>query len=253
MSLTNFTDTPNESPLPTRPSTPRPHDKRNGRTGQKQAQKYSAGKVASPSKKLTVTYDSDIEADELIPNFIDAKTKMLQLERAKGSQSLSADDELRAAKLGAKLRKIEGDVLFDRFAAEQLWKTEKVAVEKDLAMVRQEARDKDSKSSDATEEDNPSGDISEEAERIAAEILAQGNDVDDDEGIGGLFDSLPQNEVDPITGKAQTVVNNSDGSKLVIRDFGKWTGVSPRRILEEACRSRSVKKECLSQITGILR
>jgi ATP-dependent RNA helicase DHX29 len=81
------------------------------------------------------------------------------------------------------------------------------------------------------------GDVNNEAERIAAEILAEVND-DDEDDIGGLFASLPQNEVDASTGESRTVVNSSDGSQIVIRDFGKTTGISPRRALEEACRSR---------------
>jgi ATP-dependent RNA helicase DHX29 len=61
---------------------------------------------------------------------------------------------------------------------------------------------------------------------------------DDDAALADLFASLPVNEVDPITGKSTTVVNSSNGVKVTIRDFGKWTGVSPTRVLEEACRAR---------------
>lgn len=79
--------------------------------------------------------------------------------------------------------------------------------------------------------------IHEEAERITAEILAQDDESD---GLADLFANLPTEEVDKETGRTSTVVHGPDGVKITIRDFGKWTGVSPMRALEEACRSRYV-------------
>ncbi len=90
----------------------------------------------------------------------------------------------------------------------------------------------------------PSGtdDINDEAARIAAEILAENeeDEDDDDQALADLFSSLPVSEVDPLTGKTNTVMNGPDGSKVVIRDFGKWNGVNPSRTLEEACRAKVV-------------
>ncbi|KAH7324481.1 putative ATP dependent RNA helicase [Stachybotrys elegans] len=231
--------TPSESPIPTRNNTPRPN-KANGRKDK------PGSNGPSSKKKVAVTYDSDIEPDELVPQYIDTKTKLLELERSqpppakgKGRQGLSDEDEQARAKLEAKLKRIETDVLFDNFVAEQQWKTKKLEVEKRMATERKESaksentEDSENPEAQAEAQDKPDDDdLNAEAERIAAEILAE------DDDIGGLFDSLPQNEVDPETGKSQTVVNSSDGVKLVIRDFGTWSGISPRRALEEACRSR---------------
>lgn len=252
-----LSDTPNDSPIPTRTTTPRPGNPQNGR-------KYKGGddngrtvKPPTTPRKLVVTFDGDIEPDDLIPEFIATRAKLLELERAKGtngknSQQTTAEDEdaLAAARLEAKLRRIEGDVLFDKFAAEQQWKAKRVTLEKELAAVKRELVDLVAESADsgaANQQNAVNEDVNEEAERIAAEILADFDDDDDADGIGGLFDSLPQNEVDETTGKAQTVITSADGIKTVIRDFGKWTGVSPRRTLEEACRSRSVS--LLFQVT----
>ena len=66
------------------------------------------------------------------------------------------------------------------------------------------------------------------------------DNADEDESLSDLFASLPVQETDPTTGKTANVINTSDGVKIYIRDFGKWTGVSPMRALEEACRSRLV-------------
>jgi ATP-dependent RNA helicase DHX29 len=149
---------------------------------------------------------------------------------------------LAGARLEAKLTKIKGDVLFDAYAAEQQWLAIRIPLEKELAEARKAfdmqltKETAPSASSPTLDEVRGDGGTNDEAERIAAEILAEGEGSDD--GIEGLFDSLPQAEVDPVTGQSQTVISSADGVKVFIRDFGKWTGVSPRRILEEACRSR---------------
>lgn len=140
--------------------------------------------------------------------------------------------------LQAKLRKIENDVLFDRNLAEYEWKPKKAAVEKDLAAIRTaNKQDQPSTASEPVEHSKPEEtSVNSDAERMAAELLAE---MEDDEmALGDLFDSLPQTEVDPATGESQTVVTTSDGQRLTIKDFGTWSGVSPRRVLEEACRAR---------------
>ena len=190
-----------------------------------------------------MTCDSDIEPDNLVPEYISAKKRLLELERNLAPpNSEDFDKDLAIAKSEARLRRIESDVLFDKFLAEQQWKKERVVVEKEIATAKKQTKEPEKKETvqeEGHEKNSSDGDINDEAQRIAAEILAENDDEDDDD-IGGLFASLPQNEVDETTGKTQTVVTSSDGSKFVIRDFGKWTGVSPRRILEEACRSRFV-------------
>lgn len=171
----------------------------------------------------------------MVPEYLASKIKLLELSR---NTDESSDDAFVMAKLEAKIKMIENDVLFDKPTAELEWRAKKVAVEQQLAAARKqvEAQVEPAASIDSAQINEPKGDdVNEEAERIAAEILAEGDELDD---IGGLFDSLPQNEIDPTTGKSQTVVNSANGVKLIIKDFGKWTGMGPRRILEEACRSR---------------
>ncbi|KAG7119162.1 putative helicase C15C4.05 like protein [Verticillium longisporum] len=160
----------------------------------------------------------------------------------RGKPSLKPTDEGVIPRLQAKLERIEKDVLFDRYPAEQQWKAKKMALEKELAATRrQKAQDATSEATETSSEptEEPlTGDVNDEAERMAAEILAEGADDDDDNALAGLFDSLPTNEVDADTGKTNTVVNGPDGVKVTIRSFGTWTGVSPMRALEEACRAR---------------
>lgn len=190
--------------------------------------------------------DVDIEPEDLVPEYIAAKARLLELSRCQSSDKAKPpgadlDTELAVAKLEAKLLKIENDVLFDKFVAEQRWKVEKAAMEKQLATVRRQAQaapTQEPKAPDQVAGGELSGkdSVAAEAERVAAEILAE----NDDDGIAELFASLPQNEVDPETGKSQLVMSSMSGGRIVIRDFGDWSGIKPRRVLEEACRSRQV-------------
>lgn len=189
-----------------------------------------------------MTCDSDIEPDNLAPEYLATKKKLLELERGVAPDISGDEKDLAIAKAEAKLKRIENDVLFDKFSAEQEWKKQRIALEKEIGEAKKQARDAELAKTEApAEEDegNASDDeINAEAQRVAAEILAENSDGDD---LGGLFDSLPQSEVDAATGEARTVINSANGDKIFIRDFGKWTGVSPRRVLEEACRSRYVR------------
>ncbi|TPX16559.1 uncharacterized protein E0L32_003853 [Thyridium curvatum] len=243
-------DTPVDTPLPSGATTPR------GVSTDSRLKKKNGVKQAAP-KKLVVTYDSDIEPDDLVPKYVDAKSELFAIQRPQQDQlpankrkaaqalSQSPEEELKVAKLLAKIDRIENDVLFDSHVAEQLWRNRKIILEKDYAAEkkkRAEEAEEAKAAAEASAETAQDGaeevdDVSKEAERIAAEILAQ-NEDDDDDALGDLFSSLPTTEVDPVSGKSSTVVNGADGVKVIIRDFGKWTGISPTRVLEEACRSR---------------
>ncbi|PHH75424.1 hypothetical protein CDD80_2377 [Ophiocordyceps camponoti-rufipedis] len=187
------------------------------------------------------------EPEDLVPEYVATKAKLLTLSRSQaprknGVPDIDDETRLETANLEAKLCKIESDVLFDKAMGEHLWKLERPIVEKELAAVRklyhtskQEIPKEPAPAADAKPSDGD--EVAAEAERVAAELMAE-NDDDSLDSIGGLFDSLPQHEVDDETGKTATVINSSCGTRLEIRDFGEWSGIQPRRVLEEACRSR---------------
>ncbi|MBE3043496.1 hypothetical protein IMZ48_13175 [Candidatus Bathyarchaeota archaeon] len=213
---------------------------------------------------MAIVCDSDFEPDDLQPEFMKAQTMLFELERPfqdlkkggkkKGKQSrtpgATEDQEMEMAKLQARIERIEKDVLFDRGLVELVWRTKKIELEKDFIAKKQQAAkppeprepepepepsaEQPDAAGDASAEDND--DIALQAEKMAADILAQDDDSDD--ALGDLFASLPVTDVDPVTGESRTVVNSSSGPTIVIRDFEKWSGVSPMRALEEACRSR---------------
>ncbi|KAL6854681.1 P-loop containing nucleoside triphosphate hydrolase protein [Trichoderma novae-zelandiae] len=233
------------SATPSRTSTPKLNPNQASRNEKSNAPNQRPSKTRSPPD---VTFDGDIEPEDLIPEYVATKTKLLEINHVEKStaqlksakqQKENETDTASVAYLESKLRTIESDVLFDKFLAEQQWRKEKVILERQLASARKTAaidsssqsQPEDTTSTPEAEDD----DITAIAEKMAKDILAESNEDDD---IAGLFESLPQSEVDPATGKLQTVVTSSDGARLVIREFAKWTGVTPKRILEEACRSR---------------
>ncbi|OTB14961.1 hypothetical protein K445DRAFT_61545 [Daldinia sp. EC12] len=250
-------DTPVDSPLPSGANTPRLLEINNGQKSS--SSKNGATNLKSTaSKKAAVVCHEDIEPDDLIPAYLETKAKLFHLQRpkqdskkgksAKNRNSIVqsaaelAGDDLEEAKLLAKIEKIEQDVLFDKFLAEQKWRADHIELEKEFAakkkaeaQAEEDAKEKDDEAAPEAQSDDD--EVTKEAQRIAAEILQQ-DGSDDDQALSDLFANLPVQETDAATGKTTTVINGTDGVKITIRDFGKWTGISPMRALEEACRSR---------------
>lgn len=198
-------------------------------------------------------YDSDIDPDDLLPVYLESKAKLFHLQPvvAKGTPSKSNGrkdpkgngkqpaEDLVTAKILRKIQRIEDDILFDKYLADQKWEVQRIQLEKEAAARRNAAGAATSKSDGQELElmDDSDDEISREAAAIGAAMLEE-DGSDDDAALADLFASLPVNEIDPLTGKSSTVINGLNGVKITIRDFGKWTGVNPTRVLEEACRAR---------------
>lgn len=208
---------------------------------------------SSVKKISAVEYDSDIDPDDLLPVYLQCKTKLFWSQQTSnrkeavkangrpriaisGTSTPKPDPE--SAKLLRKIKRIEDDVLFDQYLAERQWESKRIVLERDAAARRNVAElSQDSAESQPPTPSDSDDEVSKEAAKIGAALLEE-NDSDDDAALADLFASLPVNEVDPITGKSSTVINGKDGIKVTIKDFGKWIGVSPTRVLEEACKAR---------------
>jgi ATP-dependent RNA helicase DHX29 len=214
-------------------------------------------KKLNPSKKaVPMEYDSDIDPDDLLPVYLETKSKLfhlqlpsmeIQTKRQGGhntdtkapSKLIASDPE--SDTLLRKIKRIEDDVLFDKYMANQQWEVRRIQLEKDAAAQRRAPRPtQDGNNSQGPETPvNSEDDVSRQAAKIGEALLAN-TDSDDEAALADLFASLPVSEVDPLTGKSNTVLHGANGVKVTIRDFGKWTGVNPMRVLEEACRARQV-------------
>lgn len=207
-------------------------------------------------KMKNIDYDSDIDPDELLPVYLETKAKLFHLQptasvtpntrrtNAKSNGKTTPNggkksDDPEVAKLKRKLNRIENDILFDQYIADQKWAEQHIQLQKDAASARKNVSLKEEYAPETTSttSDSDEDEVSRAAKAMGAALLEEANS-DDDGALADLFESLPMTEVDPTTGKSNTVINNKDGTKVTIRDFGKWPGVSPRRVLEEACRAR---------------
>jgi ATP-dependent RNA helicase DHX29 len=258
-------ETPINSPLPSGTTTPRlESDTRHiGLTPSNGSSSQLDKSRSFPKKPVAVEYDSDIDPDDLLPVYLECKTKLFHLQvlesrknapRANNrlnppKSTVPTDPE--SAKIVRKLKKIEDDVLFDQYVANQQWEARRIQLERDAAAQRNAGEsihdNSDSRSQESITLVDSDDEVSREAAKIGAAMLEE-NDSDDDAALADLFASLPVNEVDPITGKTSTVINGNNGVKVIIRDFGKWTGVNPTRVLEEACRARFVIRLSYSRI-----
>jgi ATP-dependent RNA helicase DHX29 len=258
-------DSPIESPSPSGTNTPRRYagnlDIDNDRNLLAASDPRKLSSKSTPIKAVaTLKYesDSDIDPDELLPVYLKTKAQLFHLQPPKqaaaqlarqrkrdrpaapkeNTEKPSTDPEV--AKLQRKLERIAGDVLFDKYIADQQWEKQRIQLERDAAAQRNAtfggAPERIPHPAEVLD-DSDNDEVSREAARIGAEVL-ENDDSDDDAAVAELFASLPVTEVDPITGKSNVVVNSSDGTKVTIRDFGKTTGMSPRRVLEEACKAR---------------
>lgn len=202
-----------------------------------------------PKKRILVDDDSDIDPDELLPVYLETKAKLLE-EDASLVSTVNVDSRRNGRppkklsapspgiqKLQRKLKKIESDILFDQYLADQQWEPKRIELERQAATRRASEQKKAATERSSDDSDSSEDEVTKEAKKIAAELLDE-DGSDNDAALADLFANLPVNEVDPSTGRTNTVLNGNNGVKIFIRDFGKWTGLSPQRILEEVCRSK---------------
>lgn len=171
----------------------------------------------------------------MTPDYLRLQTELYKLRpeifdrprrRGRITQTLDRDEPPEVIRLQRKLAKIEQDVLFDKDEAELRWREKLDQLRKDAAFLRQE----DVPSSIATK-----ADAAPEVESSPKPSLSPspGSVEEDGDLLGDMFDAelaLPE-----FASATQTT-----DSPMTLRDFGKWTGLSPRRVLEETCKSRYV-------------
>ncbi|KAL8952548.1 MAG: hypothetical protein Q9222_001538 [Ikaeria aurantiellina] len=134
-----------------------------------------------------------------------------------------------------KLRRLNSDVLFDRSEATQRWAEVHIQLLKAGARRKRlqlEDRDESGKSVNGAQEDST----------MSAKVIGEAsNDTGDDatvEALGDFFLGLPDDSMQAGDGSPQLGGSHSSGRPMAVRDFGKWNGVSPRRIFEDACKAR---------------
>lgn len=206
--------------------------------------------------------ESDLEPDELISVYVRTKTLLFEsdpeiqdssksnknINLAKTQKEASQKVHVMSAgqrKLAQRLQKIESDVLFDQREGQAQWSAKRMELVRTRAERRKLQLREDHVSND--NQDKPEGDfnapevqgslISDEAERLGQELLKECDEMSDDDILGGMFSALPgvQTSAKPDT------LSHGDASSVTIRDFGKLSGLNPKRILEESCKARDAR------------
>lgn len=203
--------------------------------------------------------DSDLEPDELLSTYLRTRARLYDLnpaaedgqQKRKGGRNFKAGNDgpqttsSGQRKLQQRLRRIESDVLFDQREADAQWSEAKIELARQAADRRrlQLSQDAGSEQQSAPRpSDTPNAErtneTSDEAERLGLELLKESEDQDDADLLGGMFNALPgvQEAASGEAANGATVPSN-----VIVRDFGRLTGMNPKRVLEEACKARDTQ------------
>ena len=177
--------------------------------------------------------DSDTDPEALTTKFLAFKKRLYDL-RPELADSLQqkpskranqtanrSDSDPRIAKLQRKIADIESDILFDRDEAEFQW------VETQKLLAKQAAERKTLHLGDPILQEN-------RLRRVPP--LATGSFDADTDGADLLADLFSSADTGTCATKSQAT--NLDEKVVTVRDFGKLSGLKPRRVLEDACKAR---------------
>ena len=201
--------------------------------------------------------ESDLEPDELLSIYLATKARLFDLDPEgeggmakkkqgkgqKGQPATKAAPGRGQKKLQARVQRIESDVLFDKREGEAQWNEKKIGLAREFSERRKwQLQSEQAKTPEvnangsANAGESTSDNISDEAERLGLELLKEAEDMGDDDMLGGMFGNLPGSEETSTPSDSTSSVVHSQN--VVVRDFGRLTGMNPKRVLEEACKAR---------------
>lgn len=197
---------------------------------------------------------SDLEPDELLNVYLRTKAKLYEVDpssddaksrkkssKPSGGRSVVSKTSKGVQGLQNKLDRIGRDVLFDQREADMHWAAMRIDLAKTvnqrkhlgLTTAQNGKIGTDSTGGPASNETH-SLNVMTQAGSDGKALMDTGEDSNDEDLLTGMFSSLPG-----VSGDVQDPRPDDDQTNsVVIRDFGRLTGMSPRRILEEACRAR---------------
>jgi ATP-dependent RNA helicase DHX29 len=195
--------------------------------------------------------DAELEPHELLSRYVSLKTRVYEQRpdlaypesqkpkaskaKSKGAPQLDNSLDPKTRGLLRRLRKFRSDILFDLEEAEERWTETWVELVKETARRKRLGLDVDS--IQAKQPAKPTTNHTAfTPDSTATPASEASNDADID--LGDLFVGLPDLGTDAENGKSVLSTSNADGTRVTIIDYGTWSGVGPRRVLEEACKAR---------------
>lgn len=195
--------------------------------------------------------ESDMEPDGLLSSYLSAKARLFEAQpdlvdqtprKAKSKTNVrnrpgpQASGSPSIKKLQQKMEKIESDMLFDQYEADVQWISKRNRLAQEAAGKRRlnatppERRPAPSPKPASPPQTSRGSNVDQTNEN-----KGKADEDDDDTAIGDLFGAEPSSQPVPASS------GGADASSDIvtsIRDFGQPPGISPRRVLEEACRAR---------------
>lgn len=189
--------------------------------------------------------DSDLEPDELLSAYLTSKARLFEAQpdlvdgragmrkpttnvRSRPGATPAASQSVK--KLQQKIEKIESDVLFDKRDAGAQWVHARNLLAQEAAERRKNQLPLPLPANPTRKLEKPTTPPESSQSSMSSE------DTDNDDGaIGNLFGAEPSSSTAPVS---QQGTDASSEIVSSIRDFGKLSGVSPRRVLEDACHAK---------------
>ena len=188
--------------------------------------------------------DADVEPHELLDRYIKLQsilferrpdlTSVLHVSRKRWKPSQPPNVEhqgLIVSKLLQEIATVERDVLFDSDLGKSQWHNMRTGLLQEMANKPSKPR----KAPKALLHDEALEDSQPHSNSMPVTPASDENEL---MGLGDFFDSLPQETLDGQTGVTEMAVASEEGVSVTIRSFGQWSGVSPRRVLQDNCRAR---------------
>ncbi|EHY57438.1 hypothetical protein HRR90_001375 [Exophiala dermatitidis] len=186
------------------------------------------------SSEISSDSDEDNDPAKLVEKFIRLQRLIWEAQKLepRQNQKTSMRNQKRVSKLTQKVQQLRRDPLFDDYEAEAAWSQIHVELQADHQhQLRERARNRRAQKPEETQE--PNGTESEQAappreqENVSVEEPETSAEADD-ELLGGMFEAGDE--------AVSTEQDGSDKQQVKLIDFGKWTGVSPRKLLDDICK-----------------
>ncbi|KAI5288307.1 hypothetical protein KEM54_005311 [Ascosphaera aggregata] len=195
-------------------------------------------------------FGSNDDPETLIPKFMALRCRLFEEDPSifdcsrksgkKGKKSGVANSSAlspNGQQLQKKIAEIENDILFDKDTAEALWQDKLFDLRRESIAAKRRGGEGENKNPDdhgAVDSAAPAQDA-EVPDATVTDAEQSNPEAEEDDILGRMFGV--SSDV-PFPEDGQSEKEPASQVTIVIRDFGKLVGMSPRRILEDSCRSR---------------
>ena len=194
--------------------------------------------------------DDDMEPAKLVEKYISLQSSLCKLQpemvqfgnqrrrglksAAKNGLTKTGSSTPRIARIVGRIKRIQSDILFDQDEADNKWRALQNDLAKEVAERKRLHLDSEPSSAGVFDGDKSSG----KDPHFEVKSTSVPSTEDTIIMVGDLFSAVPDSSIDTWAGTTKLTSTEPGGTTGVVKDYGKWSGQSPRRIFEEACKAR---------------